>query len=914
MKRKLLIFVCALLLLFAMTAFVACGKTEEPPTGGPGTEQGGGEGSGSGDSGSGEEGSGGGSGSGEEGSGGGSGSGEGSGSGGSGSLAQITGVTFAGKTVTYTGEEYEIVVSGTIPTGVSVSYTNNKATNSGTYNASAVLSGDGYETKTLTTTLKINKATFDVSGLSWSTSSFTYDGSEKSVTINGTLPNGLTIQSYSGNKATNVGNYTASVTFSYDTQNYNAPTFASKNWSIAKATMTGLIFASETFDYDATEKTIEVQGAIPSGSTVTYVCQENSGMTNTAKETGTYTITVTITNPNFYDYTSTATMTIRGEEKERFIVMHDGVVYFANALHEDFLYSYDASKAKNSQLSMVSYDVPYNFVVKGTDIYFRGKAIFGGSIKKITTGTDVSVSAVADQKGEYLVTDGTNFYFVVNALTQNKSGIYKIVLSEDTDPVVTLLSVGKAKYLQYDNGYLYFADGSNGYKLSKISVNGGTRTLLRDEKITALTADNGFLYYTVNNLLGDYIANYNLSNNTYKKLTIDAGANLTVIGDKLYYINTDLLTSYVQGDGIYSVTAKPLIDMNLPGTKVVGEDTYSSLTKIDDNTIAYYRISDQMLCLRNLSNGSATEVLDGFVAPETVPLSTGSKTDEYNGILYYLDLHRDKCLYSYNPETKERRKLTSNKVADFSIIGDYLYYNSVSWIVNNDLYRINLKAGGEPEKISTYDCKDVVFDGNKIFYVEQNAAAVRTALHEIAADGTDTIIYDKGVNNLRYYDGYLYFIDGDDLYRMPTTGYTVNTPTRIRKGDVDVFEIDNGVIYFREVLLINKQLSKINVDGTGYAVVLTGYDPVDIVIDNGYIYFYSDTTKASTAGIFKVAIGQTAVTQVMAKTISSTTYYPSDMIIIDGNIYFVNYALGGLGGDSHVYKVSTSGGTPEKEI
>ena len=129
-----------------------------------------------------------------------------------------------------------------------------------------------------------------------------------------------------------------------------------------------------------------------------------------------------------------------------------------------------------------------------------------------------------------------------------------------------------------------------------------------------------------------------------------------------------------------------------------------------------------------------------------------------------------------------------------------------------------------------------------------------------------------------------------------------------------MFEIDNGVIYFREVLLINKQLSKINVDGTGYAVVLTGYDPVDIVIDNGYIYFYSDTSKASTAGIFKVAIGQTAVTQVMAKTISSTTYYPSDMIIIDGNIYFVNYALGGLGGDSHVYKVSTSGGTPEKEI
>ncbi|MDE6059067.1 MAG: hypothetical protein K2G44_03400, partial [Clostridia bacterium] len=53
----------------------------------------------------------------------------------------ITGVTFEDKTVIYDGAEHEITVSGTLPEGVSVSYTGNKGTNVGVYNATATLSG-----------------------------------------------------------------------------------------------------------------------------------------------------------------------------------------------------------------------------------------------------------------------------------------------------------------------------------------------------------------------------------------------------------------------------------------------------------------------------------------------------------------------------------------------------------------------------------------------------------------------------------------------------------------------------------------------------------------------------------------------------------------------------------------------------
>lgn len=829
---------------------------------------------------------------------------EGGNEGGGGQLQEITGVTFSDATYAYNGEERELLISGTLPEGVSAVYTNNKGTNANTYQASVTLSGEGYQTKTLTAMLKIEKINYDMSDAVWQGQDFTYDGNAKTVEIVG-LPEGVTVKEYSNNTKIDAGEYTATVAFNYDTVNYNAPSVSAYEWEIEKASFVGLMFNGETFDYDGTEKTIEVVGVIPPNSSVVYTCEENADIQNSAVETGTYTITVLVTNKNYFDWQNEAVLKIQGEETERFIVSDgNGTIYFANALDNDYLYSYDGT-----EVAFVSYDIPYNFAVKGDGVYFRSKSLFGGAIKGIT---DTGVSVQASEKGEYLTTDGTYFYYAVNALTQANSGIYKLDISQ-SEPIVTQLSEGKAKYLQYNDGYLYYADGTNGYKLTKIAVDGSGKTLIRDEKISALTVSNNYLFYTVNNLLGDYIENYNLSDGTYKKITMDAGTNLTVIGNKIYYVNVDLFTSYVKGDGIYWANAYPLTNNSFSGTMFVGDDTYSSLTKLSENKIAYYRVSDQMLCVHNLSTGSVEEVLEGFVAPERTPLSMGSKTAAYNGQIYYLDLYKDKTLICYNPANGTFKKLTANKISDFSIIGDYLYYNSVSYLVNNDLYRVNLKTGGLPERISTNDCVDVVFADSKVFYVEQNAAGIRTAVHQIDASGIDTMMYSKGVNNLRYYDGYIYFIDGDELHRMSIADWTLDETQMVRNKDVDVFEISDGVIYFREVLILNKNLSKINVDGTGYSVIIEKtYDPVEIIVKGNVIYFYSSTVKTDTTGLYKVNTDGTGVEKLMNKTVDSVTYYLSSVTVAGNDVYFVNYAVGGVGGDSHLYKLSLTNNTITK--
>ena len=116
--------------------------------------------------------------------------------------------------------------------------TGNKQSFAGTYTVTVSLKdkdntvwADG-TTEDKTYTFHIAKATYDMTGAKWDyTGSFQYDGKAHKVEVIG-LPGGVTASGYNGNTATVVGNYTAKVTLSYDSNNYNAPYVADLNWKI----------------------------------------------------------------------------------------------------------------------------------------------------------------------------------------------------------------------------------------------------------------------------------------------------------------------------------------------------------------------------------------------------------------------------------------------------------------------------------------------------------------------------------------------------------------------------------------------------------------------------------------------------------------------------------------------------------
>ena len=208
----------------------------------------------------------------------------------------------------YTGEERTIGVIG-LPEGVTASYSGDaSAINAGTYNVSVSFNydSDNYnlENGTIASSFewKISKATYDFTGAHWDyTKAFTYDGHEKSVEI-AFLPLGINA-SYTNNKATNAGTYTATVVLELENDNYEIINADDLDYSISWTINKAEFDLSETvwdfdyenpFIYDKEEHEIRLVN-LPEGVNVTY-----SGIKK-ATNAGDYTVYVEIDtkNPNY---------------------------------------------------------------------------------------------------------------------------------------------------------------------------------------------------------------------------------------------------------------------------------------------------------------------------------------------------------------------------------------------------------------------------------------------------------------------------------------------------------------------------------------------------------------------------------------------------------------------------------------
>lgn len=126
----------------------------------------------------------------------------------------IQGITFENKTVNYDGSYHSIEITGTLPEGAGLTYSNNRGRDVAIYNAVATINGGlNYNSFELEATLTINIA--EIGGITFTGKSVVYDGTKQSITIDGTLPTGLNVV-YSENEATNAGEYNAKATISGD--------------------------------------------------------------------------------------------------------------------------------------------------------------------------------------------------------------------------------------------------------------------------------------------------------------------------------------------------------------------------------------------------------------------------------------------------------------------------------------------------------------------------------------------------------------------------------------------------------------------------------------------------------------------------------------------------------------------------
>ena len=759
----------------------------------------------------------------------------------------------------------------------------------------------------------------DFVGVDFASATYVYDGTSRILGEVTGAPEG-TIITYTGREShTNVGTYNASAQLSKE--GYNTKTLTA-SLSITPATMTGLTFESKSVTYDGAEHINDIQliGALPQGSTASVsVKNSNNVVVTSAIEIGTYSFTCTITNSNYNTLVLNATLTIKAQKKDMPVfISSDGTIYFANGLHDSYLYSLNGD-----ELKLIDHSSPkeFNKYNSSSALFIAGSTLLN-SVKQVSGGSS-SVLYTDSNIDDFVKYSENIYYYSSNSSRASKSGIYKVDATDSSnEPIVTRVFEGKSDNLAVYNGYLYFTNGNDHNYLYKMNLSNNSTTLVLEEKVHEFTINNNKLYCTVNGLLNDYIGYINLSSasTTPTKLTNAAGEFLTVKNGYLYYNYTDLFSALddsVKGIWRISVTGgNPEQLLTNDGVNGFDIESASSLVYIDSSNLHLYRY--------NISTHAKTDLLADFVVPESTPLNTGGQTISVGTKTYYLNMHAGKTLYCYDETSKKNYQLTTNKVEDFYINDGKMYFNQVTMLTNNDLYIVDLTLGGEAEKLNSNDVRNMVSDGTYLYATHYNWAGTAGGISRMKLDGSEYVKFSEvnGAKNLSIKDGKLYFINcgsGQDNGYIEYINLSDITPsseglssTRLSNSikNVKQFIFDgNNIFYIYNGTLDNSvRRTDFTSLGEGTKLASTKTNPNEIILSGNYVYYYSyAATAVSSAGFYKVSKNATGDgTQELLLDYDSK-YYGSNLSITEtGYLYFLNYIPKLLLGDAHFYQINLS--------
>ena len=745
-------------------------------------------------------------------------------------------------------------------------------------------------------------------------STITFDGNAHILPEVQGVPEGTQIQYVGREDKTNVGQYKATATLvkeGFKTKSLEA------TLTILPANFVGLTYEDVTVPYDGANHINDVKliGVLPTGTTTTQKVTDNKGETVTkAVEAGTYHYSIVVQNPNFKEVTLEATLCIRVAKKDMPVhIGKDGTVYFANGLHHSYLYSW-----KDSKLSLLDYSSPKEFKDRNkAEPLFISRTPFLNSAKKLGQ-EEIKTLCTATKIDDVVTDDKGVLYFSSSSLSSDRCGIYRVENSSSAEPVITNLFEGKAGTLGWYNGSLYFENVEDKGYLYSLNVSTLKTSLVLKEKTHEFFVEGNYIYATVNGLLNDYIARINLSTLQPDKLTNNAGEYLTKKGNALYYNYIDLtgkIDANKQGIWKVDLTSKE-------SAQIYKAPNINGFDVVDSSRLIYIDSTDYRLYSLDIASGRSQDLLAGFVAPEAIPMNIGGKTATYGDDVYYLDMHEGKTLYRYSETTGQLTQITSNKVQDFTIWGDYLYFNSVSSLTNNDIYRANLKVGSEAVKISSNDIRNMTCDGSYIYGTHYNFAGLAGGIARMKIDGSEYVKFSEinGAKNFIVQDKKLYFINAGSAQDngsiewialndiRPDSTKLVSTSLGKEIKNVKQFMLDGDNLFYLYNGIVDNSVrrSSLSLPKEGVAIASSKTNPSEMILQGDTIYYYSfAASSASDAGFYKVNKNASGdKTQKRILDYNQTYYATSFAISRSNNLYFLNYIPKLRMGDAHTYRLN----------
>ena len=188
-----------------------------------------------------------------------------------------------------------------------------KPVDAGSYKLVATVDGnDNYAGLEKAVGFTIEKADYDMSGVTFENKTVTYNGEVQALTVTGTLPDNVTV-TYSSNGIENAGSVTITATFATSDTNYNAPEAMTATLTVAPRQLTFTGYKAVDREYNG-DTAITLTGGtlkdILSGDEVSYTYSAEMNTANAGENTVTVKITLTGKDAGNYTVATPATTNV----------------------------------------------------------------------------------------------------------------------------------------------------------------------------------------------------------------------------------------------------------------------------------------------------------------------------------------------------------------------------------------------------------------------------------------------------------------------------------------------------------------------------------------------------------------------------------------------------------------------------
>lgn len=267
-------------------------------------------------------------------------------------------------------------------------------------------------------------------------------------------------------------------------------------------------------------------------------------------------------------------------------------------------------------------------------------------------------------------------------------------------------------------------------------------------------------------------------------------------------------------------------------------------------------------------------------------LNNGGLFAESAGRVYFSNAYDNGSLYSMNTDETDVQKLGSSRVNSINIGGNFLYYyvdsegnggDGLGFVVRTyGIFRARLNGKSSQcldrsASVTMQLCGDYLYyqrynnkDFTKLYKVKTdksdkvlvsdsiiNPAAYSNGIiyfngtesdHFLYAldTATDTIstVYQGNLWYPAYQDGYIYYMDVSENYRLCRYSLTGNTVEVLTNDRVDTFNVGSQYIYYQRNSATEPALMRMLLDGSSPEVVAEG-NYSDINLTSSYAYFHA---------------------------------------------------------------------------